>query len=114
MAKLLFFNVPAYGHVYPTLPVVTELVQRGHHVIYFNSDTFEQAIKGTGAEFRAYPNSSTSEADLAGRASNLVTVSVFLLEESIRLLPFLLDQIDQEKPDRVIFDKLICLSQTVR
>ena len=106
MAKLLFFNIPAYGHVNPTLPVVTELVQRGHHVIYYNSDTFEQAINGTGAEFRSYPNSSTSEAELAKRVNNLVTVSVFILEESIRLVPFSLEQIEQENPDLVIFDSL--------
>jgi MGT family glycosyltransferase len=106
MAKLLFFNIPAYGHVNPTLPVVTELVRRGHHVIYYNSDTFEQAIKVTGAEFRSYPNSGTSEAELAKRVNNLVTVSVFILEESIRLLPFSLEQIEQENPDLVIFDSL--------
>ena len=106
MAKLLFFNIPAYGHVNPTLPVVTELMKRGHHVVYYNSDTFEQAIKGTGAEFRSYPNSSTSEADLAKRVNNLVTISVFILEESIRLLPFSSEQIEREKPDLVIFDSL--------
>ena len=106
MAKLLFFNIPAYGHVNPTLPVVAELMQRGHHVVYYNSDTFEQAIKGTGAEFRSYPNSSTSEAELAKRINNLVTVTVFLLEESLRLLPFSLEQIEREKPDLVIFDSL--------
>jgi len=106
MAKLLFFNIPSYGHVNPTLPVVTELMKRGHHVVYYNSDTFEQAIKGTGAEFRSYPNSSTSEADLAKRVNNLVTISVFILEESIRLLPFSSEQIEREKPDLVIFDSL--------
>lgn len=104
MAKILFFNIPAYGHVNPTLPVVSELVQRGHQLIYYNSDTFEQALKGTAAEFRSYPNSSTSEAELAKRVSNLVTVSVLMLEESLRLLPFSLNQIEQEKPDLVIFD----------
>ena len=106
MAKLLFFNIPAYGHVNPTLPVVTELVKRGHHIVYYNSDTFEQAIKGTGAEFRSYPNSSTSEAELAKRVYNLVTVSIFMLEESLRLLPFSVEQIEREKPDLVIFDSL--------
>jgi MGT family glycosyltransferase len=106
MAKLFFFNIPAYGHVNPTLPVVTELVRRGHHVVYYNSDTFEQAIKGTGAEFRSYPNSSISEADLAKRVNNLVTVTVLMLEESIRLLPFLLDNMEREKPDLVIFDSI--------
>ena len=106
MAKLLFFNIPAYGHVNPTLPVVTELVKRGHHIVYYNSDTFEQAVKGTGAEFRSYPNSSTSEAELAKRVYNLVTVSIFMLEESLRLLPFSVEQIEREKPDLVIFDSL--------
>ncbi|MCI0698334.1 glycosyl transferase [candidate division KSB1 bacterium] len=106
MAKLLFFNIPAYGHVNPTLAVVTELMQRGHHVVYYNSETFEPAIKGTGAEFRAYPNSNTSESDLAERINNLVDVTVFILEESIRLLPFSLDTIEQEKPDLVIFDSI--------
>ena len=74
MAKILFISIPAYGHVNPTLPIVTELVQRGHHVVYYNADTFEQVIKGTGAEFRSYPNSSTSEAEFAKRVNNLVGV----------------------------------------
>ena len=106
MAKILFFNIPAYGHVNPTLPVVTELVRRGHQLVYYDADTFEQAIKATGAEFRAYPNSSTSEAELAERIHNLVSVSVLMLEESIRLLPFSLNEIEREKPDLVIFDSL--------
>jgi MGT family glycosyltransferase len=106
MSKILFFNIPAYGHVNPTLPVVTELVRRGHHVVYYNSDTFEPAIKATGAEFRSYPNAGISEADLAKRVNNLVTVSVLMLEVSIRLLPFLLDEIEREKPDLVIFDSI--------
>src|SRR5436190_22104159 len=76
MPKLLFFNIPAYGHVNPTLPVVTELVKRGHSLVYYNAETFASAIKVTGAEFRAYPNSSTSEAELAKRVDNLVSVSV--------------------------------------
>lgn len=106
MAKLLFFNVPAYGHVNPTLPVVTELVQRGHHVVYYNAATFEQAIRGTGAEFQPYPNSNMSESEFARRISNLADVSVFILEETIRLLPFVLHTLEQEQPDVVVFDSL--------
>jgi UDP:flavonoid glycosyltransferase YjiC (YdhE family) len=55
LAKVLFFNIPAHGHVNPTLPIVKELVQRGHQVVYHDSLSFEQAIKATGAEFRHYP-----------------------------------------------------------
>jgi UDP:flavonoid glycosyltransferase YjiC (YdhE family) len=71
MAKILFFNIPAYGHVNPTLPAVTELVRRGHQLVYYDADAFQQALKATGAEFRAYPNSSTFEAELAGVAAFL-------------------------------------------
>ena len=106
MSKLLFFNIPAYGHVNPTLPVVTELVQRGHAVIYYNAEPFEPVIKETGAAFRPYPDSSASEADFAKRANNLVDVSVFLLEESLRLVPFIVDEFVREQPDLVIFDSI--------
>lgn len=106
MSKILFFNIPAYGHVNPTFPVVTELVRRGYQVVYYNSGTFEPAIKATGAEFRSYPESGFSEADLVKRINNLVTVSVLMLEVSVRLLPFLLDEIEREKPDLVIFDSI--------
>jgi MGT family glycosyltransferase len=82
------------------------LVQRGHRVVYYNSNTFEQVINRTGAEFRSYPGSSISEADLAKRINNLVTVTVLMLEASIRLLPFILDKIEREKPDLIIFDSI--------
>lgn len=113
MAKILFLNVPAFGHVNPTLPVVTEVMRQGHHVISYNAESFAQVIQATGAEFRSYPNSRTSEANLASRVHNLVSVSVFLLEESIRLLPFLLEQIETEKPDLVIFGSISVLRQAV-
>ena len=28
MARVLFFNIPAYGHTYLTLPLMAELAQR--------------------------------------------------------------------------------------
>jgi UDP:flavonoid glycosyltransferase YjiC (YdhE family) len=52
MAKVLFFNLPAYGHTYPTLPLVAELVRRGEHVIYYSSEAFRSAILEAGATFR--------------------------------------------------------------
>jgi hypothetical protein len=106
LAKVLLFNIPAYGHVNPTLPIVRELVQRGHQVVYYDSVSFEEAIQATGAEFRPYPDSGSSEAEFASRIHNLVTVSVFVLEETIRLLPFCLDAIEQEGPDLVMFDSI--------
>ncbi|MCB0167872.1 MAG: glycosyl transferase [Anaerolineae bacterium] len=106
MAKIIFFNIPAYGHVNPSLPVVTELVRQGHQVIYYNAPSFEPVIKTTGAEFRAYPDSAATEAEFTRRINNLVSVTVFLLEESIYLLPFVLSELDREQPDLVMFDAI--------
>ncbi len=54
MAKIVFFNVPAHGHINPTLPLVAELVQRGNEVIYYAMPEFQDKIQKTGARFRAY------------------------------------------------------------
>jgi UDP:flavonoid glycosyltransferase YjiC (YdhE family) len=35
MTKYIFLNMPAYGHVNPTLAVAHELVNRGQNVIYY-------------------------------------------------------------------------------
>lgn len=106
MAKIVLFNVPGSGHVNPTLPVVMELVARGHEVLYYNTPTFQRAIERTGALFRSYPDGESMAAEFMRRASNLATVSAFLLQESERLLPYLCQQLAEEKPDLVIFDAI--------
>ncbi|MEY4927044.1 MAG: hypothetical protein RI894_1480 [Bacteroidota bacterium] len=53
--KIVYFNIPAHGHVNPTLPLAAELVRRGHQLIYYGFPDFEHQIRSTGAEFRAYP-----------------------------------------------------------
>ena len=51
MASILFFSIPAHGHVNPTLPLVRELVARGHDVSYYNAETFRAKIESTGVSF---------------------------------------------------------------
>lgn len=51
MACIFFFSIPAHGHVNPTLPVVRELAQRGHRVIYYETEEFRKKIEAAGAQF---------------------------------------------------------------
>ncbi|MBR5302508.1 MAG: glucosyltransferase [Clostridia bacterium] len=51
MACIFFFSIPAHGHVNPTLPLVTALTARGHHVIYYETEEFRAKIEAAGAEF---------------------------------------------------------------
>ncbi|WP_420643353.1 macrolide family glycosyltransferase [Candidatus Leptofilum sp.] len=106
--KIIFLNVPGHGHVNPTLAVTAELIRRGHQIIYYNTADFATKIAQTGAEFRPYPNPQPDTEELNRRASNLVNVTTWLLEQSQRLLPWLLAELKREQPDLVIFDS-ICL-----
>ena len=45
MSKLVFFNIPAYGHTNPTLGVVRELVARGNQVWYYSPRPFKRSFK---------------------------------------------------------------------
>jgi MGT family glycosyltransferase len=51
---IAFFNYPAHGHVNPTLPVVAELVERGHRVTYVVASQFADVVAATGASVLSY------------------------------------------------------------
>lgn len=51
MSKIVFFSIPAHGHTNPTLPVVMELVSRGHEVWYYSFKDFQEKIEDVGAQF---------------------------------------------------------------
>ena len=102
---ILVFSVPAHGHVNPTLPVVRELAARGHRVIYYDAEEFRGKIDAAGVEFRPYPLRGFT-ADFAERASSLPAVSAFLLEQSLQLVPFAVEEIGREKPGLLLFDSI--------
>jgi MGT family glycosyltransferase len=56
MAKVLFINGNAHGHINPTLPVVRELIKRDEQVYYYSTADFKQKIEATGAVFIDYGN----------------------------------------------------------
>ncbi|QED48074.1 macrolide family glycosyltransferase [Cytobacillus dafuensis] len=51
MSKIVFFSIPAHGHTNPTLPVVSELVNKGHDVWYYSFLEFKEKIENLGAKF---------------------------------------------------------------
>lgn len=51
MSKIVFFSIPAHGHTNPTLPVVSELVNKGHEVWYYSFLAFQEEIEQAGAKF---------------------------------------------------------------
>jgi hypothetical protein len=107
MSKLIFFNIPATGHVNPAQAVITELVRRGHHVIYFNAEETRAQVEQTGAEFRPYPSDDAllalNERAAGGNMSENALALVGIAEV---LMPAVLAALTTEKPDAVIHDSL--------
>lgn len=54
MARILMANIPAYGHVNPTLPVAAALVEAGHEVGYALTEHFRTRVERTGATLLPY------------------------------------------------------------
>lgn len=100
----MIFNVPAHGHMNVTIPVVAELVQRGHTVIYYCGENFRETIEHSGATFENYPNTIPSSQAISQKAHNLANISLLLLEASQSLIPFAIEEIQREQPDIVIYD----------
>ncbi|MEQ0564713.1 macrolide family glycosyltransferase [Amycolatopsis sp. NEAU-NG30] len=49
-AHIAVLAVPSAGHVYPTLPLVEELVRRGHRVTYATGPAMRDAVAAAGAD----------------------------------------------------------------
>jgi MGT family glycosyltransferase len=107
MSKIIVMNIPAHGHMNPTLPVVQELVKRGHRVLYYNTEEFRASIERTGAEFRPYPQPMPTVEE-TGRIvnENLIRVTILILGLSQRLTGYMLAEIQREKPDLVMYDSI--------
>lgn len=110
MGKTLFFNIPATGHINPSIGVVKELMQRGEQVLYVNTEDMRAQIESIGAAFIPYPDARViGDIDgLMARASggNIPQNALALHQIGAALLPFCLDLIDRERPDYVLVDSL--------
>jgi MGT family glycosyltransferase len=106
MSKIVFIEMPASGHVNPTLPVVQELVRRGEHVTYYATEEFRSQIEPTGATFQPYPAGVLTSTDIATatQSNDLTRVVSLILRSTESLLPFLLEELPRQQHDIVVLD----------
>ena len=104
MQKIAYVGLPAHGHTNPTLAVMKALVARGHHILYYNAESFRNKLAHTGVDFRAYPEPMPSEKEMSAALHSLINASLLLSSLSRPLTHFLLQEFGQEMPDVVIYD----------
>src|SRR5450631_3659272 len=106
MAKYVFLNIPAYGHVNPTFPMVKELVRRGEEVVYFLTEDFRAAVEATGATFRSYqPFMGKPQPPSGEQAEGWAGTPPVPTETKRRDGAFeMLERVRAEHPDYILYD----------
>lgn len=104
-----FFNYPAHGHLNPTLPVVAELVARGHRVTYVVASHLADLVAATGADVIGYdslvPKSwSTVAIPAKITGDDLAVASVAHLRESLLPLREADSRLGGDRPDLMVYD----------
>ncbi|WAH98526.1 macrolide family glycosyltransferase [Arthrobacter sp. MMS18-M83] len=122
---IAFICLPASGHVNPTLPVVAELVQRGHRVTYATSPKYAKAVESAGAAFFPSgedlatflprrvgsaddgPAPSPMAGMFAGMGSGMMSgLLERILEGAKKEFPTLLARLEEDPPDGVCYDSM--------
>jgi MGT family glycosyltransferase len=107
MSKVIFFNVPAQGHINATLPVTAELVRRGENVVYCLTENYRAKIEATGATFRVYDQIQDDYFESRGLdGSNPLLTARQLIETCQQVLPGLIEMVRAEKPDYILYDSM--------
>lgn len=101
---IIFYGIPAYGHIHSNLYFTGRLSRLGFQVIYYSLEPFREEIEANGCEFRAYPLEQQT-VDLSD-GKKLLRLYRVLLEYTRDLLPLLLPQAREIMPCCVIFDSL--------
>jgi MGT family glycosyltransferase len=119
MAKYVFLNMPARGHVNPTLAVAQELVRRGQEVSYYLAEEFRDVVEATGALFQPYESKLKDMPAMPSSFSNTGDwptgrVGPASLLEDMQYVPSqVIDRIRAEQPDAIVYDFMCVWAKTV-
>ncbi|MEI5522162.1 macrolide family glycosyltransferase [Streptomyces brasiliscabiei] len=100
MSTIAFLNISMHGHINPTLPLVAELVRRGHTVTYHAAPAFRAEIEAVGATVLDYPGGNPPFPD----PPTPLTWMEALAETAVRWLPGVLADLRRDPPDLIVHD----------
>ncbi len=107
MSKAIFFNIPASGHIYPSLGMTAELVRRGEQILYFATERFRPVIEATGASFCPTPIIHDHYIDQPGLNGTHPQLAAEKMIGTCRdLLPDLINIVRAENPAYILHDSM--------
>lgn len=111
---IAFVSLGAFGHINPTLSLVTELISRGVRVTYFTTENMRKVIEPTGAKFVPM-KSWMAENDKHNEAPkddekkeekpfNPAIVPFLFMNEAGAFIDDILAVLENDKPDAILHD----------
>jgi MGT family glycosyltransferase len=104
MAHFAILSMGLSGHVNPTLPLVRELVRRGHVVTYYAPEPFRAAISARGARFESYHSVYMEPVPGLATAYSVDTMPARFIRELRHVLPQVLERMRNLRPDVIGYD----------
>ncbi len=108
--KIVFFSIPAHGHINPTLEVVKELVSRGNEVYYYAYNNFKEKIEATGAKFIAFDGYDDkfkiTQKELVAGSNDLDYFIDLMVNKTLDIDEIIFREIEKIKPDCIVSDNL--------
>jgi len=101
-----FVAEPAPGHVYPTLPLVEELVRRGHRVSYVTGEWLIPTVAAVGATAVPRPNRPWPAVPTEFTAEVLSEIVERSIASARLDFPMLTIHFEHDRPDAVCYDSL--------
>jgi len=111
MSRFAFFNLPARGHLNPTLPIVKELVAGGAEVHYFVSEEYSNLVEAAGAIFHPLPSlnrlGDQKNEDSSPPGDKQITLMPFSMAyQSLLVVPQLVETLRTLNPDCLVYNSL--------
>ncbi len=110
MSKIVFFCIPAYGHINPTIEVVRGLTSRGHEVWYYSFEEFREKIEGAGAKFigcdEYLPELRPQDDKKVGK--DFSAMIEMIVDTTIALDKKVCKELKEINPDCIVSDSLCC------
>ncbi|MGX1885251.1 macrolide family glycosyltransferase [Streptomyces sp. NPDC055287] len=102
-------GAPYQGHVNPTLPIVADLVGRGHRITYVTTDQFAGAVSAAGAKVVSYESVWPANRSVPAETSaeEMVKGPLQLLRENIAVATAVEHELAADLPDLLLYDTLM-------
>lgn len=101
---ITIINIPAYGHVNPTLALVEKLCEKGHRVTYATTEEFSPAVQQAGARPLLYETTISVDPQQIKELMEKNETPPMFLKESLGILPQLEELYKDDQPDLIVYD----------